>query len=166
MENIKTIKGIVGGISSIGAMIIVGNVVKATTPATTGKVAKIFINFGTAALASFAGVIAGAAAMKEVDTTIESIDILKKAVKEKENDGEEELDEEDDDDLYNIDEVYAGEYNPTDEDICACCDLDESEDFSFSDKIASIIKEYTDARAKIIADVESKTETEGESTDE
>jgi hypothetical protein len=157
MESIKTVKGIIGGISSIGAMIIAGNVVKATTPATTGKVAKIFINFGTAALASFAGVIVGTAAMKEVDTTIESIDILRKAVKEKEDDDEEELD-----DLYNIDEVYAGEYNPTYEDICACCDLDESEDFSFSDTIASIIKEYADTRAKIIAD----TETEGESTDE
>ena len=87
---IDIIKGVVGLAVGLGVSGIAANLISATTPRSIGKIAKILIYIGGAALTGFIGEEANKYAEHTIDSVVEAFDIAKEMVTKKEETTEEE----------------------------------------------------------------------------
>lgn len=106
------IKTIVGGASAIGSMIIVKHGINKLIPVNTGKVTKIFINLGTAAIASLVGDLAAGQVIRDFDRFAEAVENTKALKK-------------------NIEEPYPSQDIDFSEDIDYSEDYPASEEYSY-----------------------------------
>jgi gamma-glutamyl-gamma-aminobutyrate hydrolase PuuD len=70
---LSKVKGIVGIVASLGAGAVVGNLIKTTTPASAGKIAKVLAGIGGLVLTGVTSVLAAQYAENEVDNIAEAV---------------------------------------------------------------------------------------------
>lgn len=77
-KKLETLKGIVGFSVSLGAGLIVGNIVNLTTPSNTKTLSKLLIKGGTFALAGYAGEKAAEYTNETIDDVAAVFGVAKK----------------------------------------------------------------------------------------
>jgi hypothetical protein len=154
MKNEKTIsniKEIVGIASAIGAMIVTDNLVKSVTPATTGKITKIFVRLGTVALGSVAGALASYAVSKEIDGIVTTAKLVKDSVK-----GDKKADEDIESEISDSpDHIEPTEYPAADSGYSWDCCCNTAKDYDDYEEFCRAAERFNEMCNKVAAEMKA-----------